>query len=271
VDRPFSEVPFILEADCFKDDGPASLVPVSLQLAGDAVEFEVKGDRRVAGFEFLGRVTDPKGRVAGLARDTVQVRLPALKAEKVRGGQILYTTGFQLRPGEYSLKFLIRDNRTGKLGSFEQPLMVPLLDGKSLQTSSIVLGSRLVEAEDRTQGVELGGFGEHFRALGLRRDPLVTEQKRVVPSIGNVFLGRQTAFVCFEVYGATSDPDSRKPMLETRLQILQGNRRLRESQPQLVADWMRNNRGTARVTLAVSLQIEKGQLRAAGSRSRSRC
>ncbi|NWG12478.1 MAG: VWA domain-containing protein [Acidobacteria bacterium] len=254
VDRPFSEVPFILEADYFKDEGQTTLLPVSLQLAGDAIQFEVRGDRRLAAFEFLGRITDPRGRVAGLVRDIVQVRLPAEKAERIRGGQILYTTGFQMRPGQYGLKFLIRDNRTGKLGSFEQPLAVPLLDGKSLQTSSIVLGSRLVEAAGRTQGVELSGFGERFRELGLRRDPLVTGNKRVVPSIGNVFLGRQTAYVYFEVYGAAANPDSRKPALETRLQIVHGSRRVRESQPERIEDWMKDSRGTMQVTLAVPLQ-----------------
>ena len=259
VDRPFSDLPFILQADYFKGEGPASLVPVSLQLAGESVQFQEKGDRREAQFEFLARVADPKGRVAGLARDTVQVRLPAQKAEKIRGGQILYNTGFQLRPGDYQLKFLIRDNRTGKLGSFEQKLAVPTLDGKSLQISSVVVGSRLVADEQNVRGVEHRGPGEQFRMFGVRRDPLVIEGKRIVPSIGNVFVNRQTLYVYFEVYGAAEESTGRKPDLETHLLILQGKSKVRESQAHRVSEWAKDERGTADVTVAVPLQgLKKG-------------
>ncbi len=67
----------------------------------------------------------------GIARDSVVVRLPAEKAEKNKSGGIFYSTGFQLRPGEHRLKFLVRDNTTGKLGSFEQPDNVPSYDLKT--------------------------------------------------------------------------------------------------------------------------------------------
>ncbi len=254
VDRPFSDLPLILEADYFKNDGVNSLVPVSIQLAGDAVQFEEKKSQREALFEFLAQITDPKGRVAGIARDTVQVHLPAQTAEKVRAGQILYTTGFQLRPGDYRLKFLVRDNRTGKLGSFEQALAVPALDGKSLQTSSVVLGNRLVDAKQNSEGVEHRGFGERFQMLATKADPLKIGEKRIVPSIGNVFRGRQTLYVYFQVYGAVEDSRTRKPSLEASLMFLRGNSKVKESQPQQLREWDRESKGSATVAMAVPLQ-----------------
>jgi len=254
VDRPFSDLPFILQADYFKDQSAANIVPISLQLAGDGVQFEEKGNRRLGQFEFLAQITDPKGKVAGMARDTVQVRLPAQTAEKIKAGQILYTTGFQLRPGEYKLKFLIRDNRTGKLGSFEEGLSVPVLDGKSLQTSSIVLGSRLVDARQDSQGVEHRGIGDRFRLLGIRRDPLIIGEKRIVPSIGNVFLSRQTLYVYFQVYGASEDPGTRLPSLATYLTLLQNKAKVRESQPYTLTSWDKDEKGVASVTMAVPLR-----------------
>lgn len=259
VDRPFSDLPFILEADYFKDAGDTNVVPISLQLAGDGVQFVEKGNRRVGQFEFLGQITDPKGKIAGVARDTVQVRLPVQTAEKIKTGQILYTTGFQLRPGDYKLKFLIRDNRSGKLGSFEEPLTVPALDAKSLQLSSIVLGSRLVDTNQDSQGVEHRGIGDRFRLLGIKRDPLIIDNRRIVPSIGNVFLSRHTMYVYFQVYGAAADPQTGKPALETTLMVLQNRSKMRESQPYTVAAWDKDAKGTASVTLAVPLRgLKKG-------------
>src|SRR5437867_5950672 len=220
VDRPFSDLPFILEADYFRQDGSTCLVPVSLQFAGEGVQFEEKGDRREVKLEFLAQIKDAKGGVAGVARDVVEVRLPAQSAEKIRGGQILYSTGFQLRPGDYKLKFLVRDNRTGKLGSFEQALSVPPLDVKSLSTSSIILGSRLVDTKESPKGVEHRGFGGRFQMAGVTRDPLVIDDKKIVPSIGNVFVNRQTLYVYFQVYSAAQDPPTKKPHLEARLLFL---------------------------------------------------
>jgi VWFA-related protein len=259
LDRPFSDLPFILDADYFKEDGNTCVVPISLQLAGDGVQFEEKGNRREAQFEFLAQVTDPKGKVAGVARDIVQVRLPVQTAEKIRTGQILYTTGFQLRPGPYKLKFLIRDNRSGKLGSFEEALKVPAIDGKSLDVSSIVLGSRLVAAREDSQGVQHSGFGERFRMLAIKHDPLMIDDKRILPSIGNVFLRRQTLYVYFQVYGAGTDPETRKPSLETLLMFLEGNRKVLESQPYHITEWTKDDKGVATVSMAVPLRsLNKG-------------
>ncbi len=254
VDRPFSDLPVILQTDYFKKDGSNSIVPVSMQLAGSAVEFQEKKDQREAMFEFLAQVTDPKGRVAGIARDTVQVHLPAQTAEKVRAGQILYTTDFELKPGDYKLKFLVRDNRTGKLGSFEQPLSVPSLDGKNLQTSSIVLGSRLVDAKPDSQGVEHRGFVPPWRMTDQKPDPLTIGDKRIVPSIGNVFLSRQTLYVYFQAYGVAEDPQTKKPLVETSLMFLRGSSKVRESEPQQVSEWSRDGKGTVLVTMAVPLK-----------------
>jgi VWFA-related protein len=260
VDRPFTDVPFILTANYFTDEESTSLVPVSLQLAGDGVRFEEKGNRRLASVDFLARVTDPKGKVAGLARDTIDVKLPVQRAEKIRTGQILYNTGFRLPRGTYKLKFLVRDNSTGKLGSFEQPLSVPALDGKSLQLSSVVLGSRLVaETHENPRETERPGFNERFRMLGMRRDPLVIGQKRIVPSIGNVFLSRQTLYVYFEVYGAAGESASKKPQIEAQLLFLQGRTRVRESRGFQVSDWSTDARNVADVSCAVPLAgLKKG-------------
>jgi len=238
VDRPFADVPVILQADYFRKDNSTSLVPISIELQGDSVKFEDKGSNKEAKFEFLAQVTDPKGRVTGVARDQVQVRLPADRADKIKAGGIFYSTGFQLRPGDYKLKFLVRDNGTGKLGGFEQPLTVPALDLKKLDTSSIVLGSQLMSSRgDAGSGVAHQGMMRRFQELGIGYDPLVIGNRKIVPSIGNVFLNRQTVYVFFQVYGAAAEQQTDKPLIETDLMLLKDNTKILESQPELVQEW----------------------------------
>jgi VWFA-related protein len=259
VDRPFSDVPFILQAASFRESGRATMVPVSLQVAGDGIRFEEKSDRREAHFEFLARVMESSGRIAAVARDTVQVRLPIQKAEKIQSGQILYNTGFQLRPGEYKLKFIVRDNSTGRLGSFEQGLSIPLLDGKTLQTSSIVLGNRLVSAGEEVKAVQHEGPMARFEGPPQEKDPMVIEGRRLVPNMGNIFAGGQTLYTYFQVYGAAEDPETRKPSLEASLLFLDHKTRVRESQPLRVQEWTRGSPRVATVAISVPIHgLRKG-------------
>jgi VWFA-related protein len=237
VDRPFVDVPLILQVDFFRRDNSITLVPISIELDGDGLKFEEKGSNREAKFEFVAQATDAKGKVASVARDAVQLRLPADKAEKIKEGGIFYSTGFQLKPGDYKLKFLVRDNVTGKLGSFEQPIQVPSLDLKALNISSIVLGNQLASTRQNDSSVTHQGSMRRFQEMMTGYDPLVLGGRKVVPSIGNVFVAGQTVYVYFQVYGAAEDKESQKPCVEADLMLLRDNAKILETQPQYVQAW----------------------------------
>ena len=38
---------------------------------------------------------------------------------------VLYDTGFTLTPGRYSIRFLVRENETGKMGTYETKFEIP--------------------------------------------------------------------------------------------------------------------------------------------------
>lgn len=133
----------------------------------------------------------------------------------------------------------MRDNGSGKLGGFEQPLSVPALDLKSLDTSTIVLGNQLMNprGDVGTAGVAHQGMMRRFQEMGIAYDPLVVGNRKVVPSIGNIFLNRQTVYVFFQVYGAAADAQSQRPSIETYLMLLKDNTKILESKPELVQNW----------------------------------
>lgn len=239
VDRPFVDVPLILQVDFFRRDNSTTLVPISIELDGDGLKFEDKGANRESKFEFVAQAMDAKGKVASVARDSVQVKLPAEKAEKLKSGGIFYSTGFQLKPGTYKLKFLVRDNVTGKLGSFEQPIDVPALDVKTLGISSIVLGSQLASTTQSDTSVSHQGAMRRFMEMMQGYDPLVLGGRKVVPSIGNVFLSGQTVYVFFQVYGAAEDSKTLKPHIETDLMLIRDKTKILETQPQYTQQWTR--------------------------------
>lgn len=238
VERPFVDVPLILEADYFRKDNNTNYVPISIEILGEGLKFEEKGSNREGKFEFVAQAFDPKGRATGIARDAVSLKLPVEKAEKLKSGGIFYSTGFQLRPGAYKLKFLVRDNVTGKLGSFEQPINVPVFDLKKLAISSIVLGNQLTNARgDAGSTISHQGAMRRFQQRMPSYDPLVMGNRKVVPSIGNVFLARQTVYVYFQVYGAAEDRETQRPCIETDLMLIRDNTKILETKPQYIQEW----------------------------------
>lgn len=90
--------------------------------------------------------------------------------------------------------------------------------------------------------------------LGIKYDPLQIEDRRIVPSIGNVFRNRQTLYVYFQVYGAAENPQTRKPSLDASLMLLRDKSKVLGSQPQAIQEWTRGTRGTAIVAMALPLR-----------------
>ena len=128
--------------------------------------------------------------------------MPELKGDSI--GQLLkknlqYDTGFTLEPGAYTLKFLARENETGKMGTFETKFIVPDLTAgaKSLLISSVVLSYQR-ENLDQTLA-----NAERDKRL-IAANPLVQGGQRLVPSVTRVFRQQQDMYLYLEAYQPTA-------------------------------------------------------------------
>ena len=74
-------------------------------------------------------------------RDTV--KLAVSTSAEVRKKNVQYDTGMSLLSGKYHLKFVVRENQTGRMGSFETDIEVPELKALPLKMSSVVLASQI--------------------------------------------------------------------------------------------------------------------------------
>ena len=59
------------------------------------------------------------------------------------------TPGSVLPSGKYHLKFVVRENQTGRMGSFETDIEVPDLKAQPLKMSSVVLASQIQPVKKR--------------------------------------------------------------------------------------------------------------------------
>ena len=177
-DMPATDMAVYLDAMYFRLDDNRFYVPVSILVPGSQIPFVKGGDKDKATLDILGEVMDEAKRPIGNARETVKLNLdPALQA---RQKNIEYTTSFNLPPGKYHLKFVVRENQTGRMGSFEADIVLPEMKKMPLRMSSIVLASQRRPSKEDT--------------------PLVREGKEYVPNISHVFRQNQHLYLLYEVY-----------------------------------------------------------------------
>jgi VWFA-related protein len=194
---PLVELPIAVETAWFRLDRNQVFVPISAKLASSALQWAQKSNRREVQFDFAAEIRQARSnRVVGALRDTVTVRLDAERFEQIQQNALVYQGGIILPAGSYRLKFLARENETGRIGTFEDDLVLPAAAPNAMQLSSVVLSSQIVAAP-RTSEVQTRGYARDAR---LRESPLEVAGERIIPSVTRVFTSQQTLYILFQAY-----------------------------------------------------------------------
>jgi VWFA-related protein len=191
-DLPVTDVAIYLQALYFRMGDNRFFVPVSLIVPGSQIHSVKNGDRDKANIDIIGQVKNAEGIVVGNVRDTVKLALDA--AQQVQQKKIQYSTGFTLAPGRYHLKFVVRENQTGAMGSFETDLQVPDLKKIPLKLSSIVLSSQRVPNTAKKTA-----------------SPLVRDGMEWIPNVPHVFRQDQHLYFLYEVYDPAKEKGAPEP------------------------------------------------------------
>ena len=162
---PRVDVPLYAGTAFFRHDDSHYYLAVSLVVPGSQIPFVTEKEKDNATIDIIGEVREGGKFPVGQLRDTV--KLAVNSAQEVRRKNVQYNTGFVLAPGTYHLKLVIRENQTGRMGSFETDVQIPDLRKTPLKMSSLVLSSLRAPftgkksgvnplVRDQTSGVEFG-------------------------------------------------------------------------------------------------------------------
>jgi VWFA-related protein len=186
VELPQTDVPLYAGTAYFRQDDSHYYLAVSLVVPGSQIPFVQEKDKDNATIDIIGEVRlGEKGRVpVGQLRDTVKLAVDS--TQQVRRKNVQYNTGFVLAPGNYHLKFIVRENQTGRMGSFETDLRVPDLRKAPLRMSSVVLSSLRAPV---TNAPKKKGA-----------NPLIQDQTQLVPNVTHVFTRDQHLYLQYEIY-----------------------------------------------------------------------
>jgi VWFA-related protein len=194
---PEVELPVAVETARFRLNANQVFVPISAKLAPSALQWAQKRGSRETSFDFAAEVRDAKSnRVVGALRDTITVKIDAEHFQDIQQHALVYQGGMVLAPGEYKLKFLARENESGRIGTFEEKLSIAPQQADRLQVSSLLLSSQ-VEAVQNTAQIKTQALAKDAK---LKSSPLDVGGQRIIPSVTRVFTGEQTLYVFFQAY-----------------------------------------------------------------------
>ena len=153
-----------------------------LVVPGSEIPFARNSTHDKATLDILGEAVDDKHRPVGDMRDTVKLAVEA--SAQVKRKNVQYDSGFILPAGAYHLKFVVRENQTGRMGSFETDVTIPDLKNAPLKMSSVILASQ----------IQAGGKKK------IINDPLIRDGSEIVPNVTHVFTREQHLYFYYEVY-----------------------------------------------------------------------
>lgn len=226
---PRVDVPLYAGFANFRQDESHYFLSVSLLIPGSQIPFVTEKDKDNATIDIIGEVLESGKFPAGHLRDTVKLAVET--SRQVRAKNVQYNTGFVLAPGSYHLKFVVRENQTGRLGAFESDVRIPDLRKAPLKMSSIVLSSLRTPATAKKSGT----------------NPLVRDHMELVPNITHVFTADQHLFLQYEVYDPVRDkhpaaepargaPRRDSVRVLSNIEFLQGSVKVYESKPVVGAE-----------------------------------
>ncbi|HSW48953.1 MAG TPA: VWA domain-containing protein [Bryobacteraceae bacterium] len=244
---PITDLTLALETGYFRMAQDRYYVPVSIKMPGSDLELAKKGGARSTRLDFIGQVRDEKGRLAATVRDFITVKLDAESAAALANRTVAYDVGFALQPGDYTLKFLTRENETGKIGTFETRFTVPDLnvDRGLLPISSVILSNQR-EKMDST----VGSAGPERRLFNF--NPLARNGEKLVPSVTRVFRKDQEMYVFLEAYQPGAE--TTQPIVAT-MGLYRGSVKAFETEPLRVTDGL--NPMTKAVPVRFSFPLAK--------------
>lgn len=214
---PITELTVAMEINYFQMNRAEYFVPITVKIPGRELALAKHFGNEHTVIDFVCEIKDEMGITTSNLRDNVDVKLNDASVAELARRPIEYSTGFTLLPGHYTIKFLARDNETGRIGTFQTTFVVPNLNKelKRLPISSVVLSSQRVDTKQALFNTMKGKEQAKNDAV----NPLVNGGGKLIPSVTRAFHGDRELEVFLQAYMGGTDAAS-SPQQAARAQVV---------------------------------------------------
>jgi hypothetical protein len=196
---PVTDLTIAMELNYFQLNRAEYFVPMMVKIPGRELALAKKFGAEHTLIDFVCEVKDDvTGATISNVRDSVDLKLSDATAVELARRPIEYDSGFTLTPGRYSIKFLARDDETGRIGTYQTQFVIPNLNKvvKRVPISSVVLSGQQVNVKDAIYNATKGKDAAKNDAA----NPLVQDGMKMIPSVTRVFSVDRELYVYLQGY-----------------------------------------------------------------------
>jgi VWFA-related protein len=199
LEDPITELTIAMEINYFQLNRAEYFVPIVVKIPGRELALAKRGGAEHTLIDFVYEIKDIYGGTTVTnSRDNVNIKLSDATAAELVHRPIEYDSGFTLLPGKYLIKFLARDDETGRIGTYVTSFVIPNLnkEDKHVPISSVVLSSQRVDSKEALYNS--GSAKDQAKAAAA--NPLVQDGKKLIPSVTRVFAQGRELYVYLQGY-----------------------------------------------------------------------
>jgi hypothetical protein len=244
---PITELTIAMEIDYFQLNRAEYFVPIVVKIPGRELALAKRHGAEHTLIDFIGEIKDDYGSTISNVRDKVDIKLSDATAAELAKRPIEYDTGFTLLPGKYIIKFLARDDETGRIGTYQTKFTIANLnkEDKRVAISSVVLGSQQVKLRDA-----LYNAVKPKDQAAETNNPLVHDGEKLIPSVTRVFSRSREMYVYLQAY--EQGAETTRPLVAF-VSLYRESAKAFETSPVKVANGMNNRLKTMPIRFDVAL------------------
>ena len=204
------QLKFAYRTDFLKVTSDTILVPVTVQVPNNQLQFKAKEGVHSAELNIFGRVSTLTGRVVQTFEDSVMKDYPDSLFQMAVKQMSIYQKSLPLRPGLYRLDLVVKDVQSGNVGAVNTRLAVPRYDEEKLEASSLILADQI----------------EHVPAKQVGTGQFVLGSSKVRPRLDADFTTADKLGIYLQVYNLKPDEKTHKSSAAFTYTVRKGDQQI---------------------------------------------
>jgi GWxTD domain-containing protein len=188
------QVKFNYRTDFLKVTADTVLVPITVQVPNNQLQFKDKDGVYSAELNIFGRVSTLTGRIVQTFEDPVTRDYPETLYKQAMKQFSIYQKALPLRPGLYRMDVVIKDVNSGNVGAVNTRLAVPRYEDEKLEASTLILADQI----------------EHVPAKQIGTGQFVLGSSKVRPRLDADFTTADKLGIYMQIYNLKGDDKTHK-------------------------------------------------------------
>jgi GWxTD domain-containing protein len=220
---------FDLQVDFFRQSEDRVITTFTIQASNKELVFDNVGGIPTARMNVFGRITAVSGKRSGIFEDSATTSASETDLNEARERKSVYQKAYTLTPGTYKVDVVVRDVVSGNKGIRSIGFTVPKYVENKLNTSSLILASKLYATSEK----DIGGM-------------FVIGDTKVLPNLSGVYKKGQDVGIYMQVYNTGIDQTTLRPAVDVEYVLSKDGKELLSQKE----DWKGLSDAGQRLTLA---------------------